>query len=182
VSILTIHGRMMVPVVMDADHALRLHRVRGQADLISRDGQFYLAVVVDGPAPPPLHPHDWLGVDLGIVNIAADSNGTTYSGGQVNGLRKRHAKLRQRLLSQDTKSANRLLKKRRRKEHRFATDVNHRIAKQPVAKAQDTGRGIALEDLTGIRHRTTVRQAQRRVQQSGAFHQRRSLFVNLHGG
>jgi hypothetical protein len=91
VSILTIHGRMMVPVVMDADHALRLHRVRGQADLISRDGQFYLAVVVDGPAPPPLHPHDWLGVDLGIVNIAADSDGTTYSGGQVNGLRKRHA-------------------------------------------------------------------------------------------
>jgi transposase len=52
-----------------------------------RDGQFYLAVVVDVPEPPPLQPDDWWGVDLGIVNIATDSDGTTYSGGQVNGLR-----------------------------------------------------------------------------------------------
>jgi putative transposase len=175
VSILTLAGRQIIPVVMNSYHRARLDRIRGQADLIYRDGQFYLAVVVDVPEPPPLHPDDWLGVDLGIVNIAADSDGQTYSGAHVNGLRKRHAKLRQRLQQKGTKSAKRLLKKRPRKEHRFATDVNHRIAKQLVAKAQGTGRGMALEDLTGIRNRITVRRAQRRRQQSWAFYQLRSF-------
>jgi len=175
VSILTLAGRQLIPVVLNGYHQARMDRIRGQADLIYRDGQFYLAVVVDVPEPPTLHPDDWLGVDLGIVNLAADSDGQTYSGDQVNGLRQRHARLRQRLQKTGTKSAKRLLKKRRRKEARFATDVNHRIAKQLVAKAQDTRRGIALEDLTGIRDRITVRRAQRRRQHSWSFHQLRSF-------
>jgi IS605 OrfB family transposase len=177
VSILTLAGRQIIPVVMDSYHRARLDRIRGQADLISRDGTFYLAVVVNVPEPPPLQPDDWLGIDLGIVNIAADSDGQTYSGGQVNGLRKRHAKLRQRLQKKGTKSAKRLLKKRRRKEARFAADVNHRMATQWVTKAQGTRRGIALEDLTGIRDRMTVKKAQRRRQHSWAFHQLREFIV-----
>ena len=177
VSILTLEGRMLVPVTMGAYQSQRLRRVRGQADLIYRDGTFYLAVVVDVPEPPPLQPDDWLGVDLGIVNIAADSDGQTYSGGPVNGLRKRHAKLRRRLQQKGTKSAKRLLKKRRRKEQRFAANENHRIAKQLVTKAQDTRRGIALEDLTGIRDRITVKKAQRRRQHNWAFHQLREFLV-----
>lgn len=80
-SILTLQGRILVAVAMGAYQSQRLRR---QADLIYRDGTFYLAVVVDVPEPPPLAPDDWLGADLGIVNIAADSDGTTYSGGQVN--------------------------------------------------------------------------------------------------
>ncbi len=177
VSILTLAGRQIIPVVMDSYHRARMDRIRGQADLIVRDGQFFLAVVVDVPEPPPLHPDDWLGVDLGIVNLAAASDGTTYSGNPVNGLRKCHAKLRQRLQKKGTKSAKRLLKKRRRKEHRVATDVNHRIAKQLVAKAPGTRRGIALENLQGIRDRITVRRAQRRHQHSWAFDQLRALIV-----
>ena len=175
VSILTLQGRILVPVTMGAYQAQRLRRVRGQADLIYRDGTFYLAVVVDVPEPPPLQPDDWLGVDLGIVNVAADSDSTTYSGGQINGLRKRHAKLRQRLQKKGTKSAKRLLKKRRRKEQRFATNENHRIAKQVVTHAQDTRRGIALEDLQGIRDRITVRRPQRRRHHSWAFAQLRTF-------
>jgi putative transposase len=175
VSILTLAGRQIIPVVLDGYHRARLDRIRGQADLIYRDGQFYLAVVVDVPEPPPLQPDDWLGVDLGIVNIAADSDGETYSGGHLNSLRKRHAKLRQRLQQTGTKSAKRLLKKRRRKEHRCATHVNHIISKRLVAQAQGTGRGIALEDIQGIRDRITVRKAQRRSQHSWAFHQLRSF-------
>jgi len=177
VSILTLDGRHIIPVVLDGYHRARMDRIRGQADLIYRDGTFYLAVVVDVPEPPPLQPDDWLGVDLGIVNIAADSDGTTYSGGQVNGLRKRHAKLRQRLQQKGTKSAKRLLKKRRRQESRFATAVNHQIAKQLVTHAQDTRRGIALEDLTGIRDRMTVKKAQRRRQHSWAFYQLRQFIA-----
>ena len=175
VSILTLKGRQIIPVILSEYQMARLKRVRGQADLIYRDGTFYLAVVVDMPEPPINEPRDWLGVDLGIANIAADSDGDIYSGGHLNGLRKRHAKLRARLQTKGTKSAKRLLKKRGGKESRFARNVNHIISKKLLAKAKDTGRGIALEDLKGIRDRITVRKAQRRVQHSWAFHQLRSF-------
>ena len=39
---------------------------------------------------------------------------------------------------------------------KFSKDVNHCISKKLVAKAKDTQRSIALEDLTGIRSRVTV--------------------------
>lgn len=175
VSLLTLNGREIIPFVFGQYQRMRFKNVRGQVDLIYRDGRFFLAVVVDVPEPPPDKPEDFLGVDLGIKNIAADSDGNTYSGGQVNGLRGRHARLRQRLQSKGTGSARRLLKKRRRKESRFAADVNHTISKRLVAKAKGTGRGIALEDLHGIRDRVTVRKAQRRSHHSWSFHQLRSL-------
>ncbi|MCY0897357.1 MAG: hypothetical protein OWU33_00240 [Firmicutes bacterium] len=130
VSMLTLPGRIRLPSVRGAYHAPRLRRVRGQADLRYREGTFSLAVVVGCAGTPPRPPDDGLGVDRGMVNIAADSDGDTYSGTHVNGLRTRHAKLRQRLQKRGTKSAKRLLKKWRRKEARFAADVNHRIAKQ----------------------------------------------------
>jgi putative transposase len=175
VSLLTLHGREIIPFVFGQYQQLRFKNVRGQADLIYRDGKFFIAVVVDVPEPPPNKPTDFLGVDLGIKNIAADSDGKTYSGGKVNGLRGRNARLRQRLQSKGTKSAKRLLKKRRRKESRFAADVNHTISKQLVATAKGTGRGIALEDLKGIRDRVTVQKAQRRNHHSWSFHQLRSF-------
>ena len=176
-SILTLAGRIVVPYVVGAYQQERLaaYGVRGQADLIYRDGVFYLAVVIDLPEPPEFDPTGWLGVDLGIVNIATDSDGEVFSGGKVNGLRKRYAKLRARLQSKGTRSAKRLLRKRRRKEARFARDVNHTISKRLVAKALDTARGIALEDLTGIRERVTVRKAQRRVHDSWSFYQLRTF-------
>ncbi|PSR22228.1 MAG: hypothetical protein C7B45_07605 [Sulfobacillus acidophilus] len=76
-----------------------------------------------------------------------------------------------------TKSAKRRLQKRRKKEHRFAANENYPIAKQWVTTAQDTRRGIGLEDLTGIRARITVQKAQRRRQHSWAFDQLRQLIV-----
>lgn len=72
------------------------------------------------------------------------------------------------------------LKTHRRKEQRFATHENHRIAKQLVTHAQDTRRGLALEDLTGIRDRITIRRAQRRRHHSWAFHQLRHFIEAKH--
>ena len=74
-----------------------------------------------------------------------------------------------------TRSVKRLLRKRRRREMRFASHVNHAIAKDLVAKAKGTGRGIALEDLRGIRSRITARRAQRRDLHSWAFGQLRAF-------
>lgn len=174
VSIATLAGRIEVPVVGgDYLDVVRAGMLRGEAKLICRGGEFFLAVAVEVAEPAAPEADVWLGVDLGIVNLAVDSDGETFEGTHLNGLRYRHARLRQRLQKKGTKSAKRLLQKRRRREARHARNVNHVIAKKVVAKAEGTGRGIALEDLGGIRSRTTVRKAQRRSHHSWAFGQLR---------
>ncbi|WP_203330512.1 RNA-guided endonuclease InsQ/TnpB family protein [Rhodovastum atsumiense] len=177
VSVLTVDGREIMPWVAGAYQHARLDRVRGQADLIYRDGQFFLYVTIDVGDVPPGDPTEYLGVDLGRKNIAADNDGETFSGAHIANLRNRHARLRRKLQKKGTKSAKRLLKRRRAKESRFARDVNHRISKAIVRKAKDTGRGIALEDLKGIRARTTVRRSQRRAHHSWSFHQLRAFLT-----
>lgn len=175
VSLLTNDGRAIMPWVCGAYQHARMDRARGQADLIYRDGKFFLYVTIDVGDVPPGDPTEYIGVDLGLKNIAADSDGETFSGAHVANLRNRHARLRRKLQKKGTKSAKRLLKRRRAKESRFARDLNHRISKAIVRKAKDTGRGIAVEDLTGIRERTTVRKAQRRAHHSWAFAQLRAF-------
>ena len=171
VSILTLEGREIIPVILGGYQAARLNRVRGQADLLYQGGKFYLCAVIEVSEEPMLEVTEYLGVDLGIVEIASDSDGNSYSGKQVNTLRAHHANIRSKLQAKGTKSAKRLLVKRSLKESRFAKQENHRIAKELVRRAKDTCRGIALEDLSGIRMRVTVRKAQRRVHHSWAFHQ-----------
>ena len=118
------------------------------------DGKWYLYATVEAPAAPLTDPiNGFVGVDMGIVNIATSSDGDMAAGAQLNRYRKRQLNLRKRLQAKKTSSARRLLKKRRRKEARFAADINHQISKRIVAEAQRTGRGIAVEQLTGIRAR-----------------------------
>jgi IS605 OrfB family transposase len=112
-----------------------------------------------------------MGVDLGIANIATTSDGARHVGKGLNAHRHRQRQLRRRLQRKATKSAKRLLKKRRRKEARFAADTNHAIAKRIVTVAERTGRGIALEDLQGIRDRVRLRKPQRVTLHSWSFHQ-----------
>ncbi|GFP26542.1 hypothetical protein HKBW3S25_02037, partial [Candidatus Hakubella thermalkaliphila] len=133
-SILTLQGRIRVPMVVSQYHEGLLcgRRVRGQADLILQKGVFYLLLVVDVPEGKPNSDNGFIGVDLGIVNIAVDSTGEVFSGATVNGLRKRHIKLRKKLQAKGTKSAKKLLRKRSKKEKLFARDVNHCISKKLV--------------------------------------------------
>jgi putative transposase len=177
VSILTNDGRQIMPWVCGAYQHAQRDRVRGQADLIYRDGKFFLYVTIDVGDVPEGNPVEYLGVDLGRRNIAADNDGETFCGAHNASLRRRHARLRRKLQRKGTKSAKRLLRARRRKEARFASDLNHRISNQIVRKAKDTGRGIAVEDLLHIRTRTTVRKPQRRAHHSWAFAQLRSFLT-----
>jgi IS605 OrfB family transposase len=93
----------------------------------------------------------------------------------VEATRKRLAGLRSVLQSVGTKNAKRHLKKLGCRETRFKRDVNHVVSKAIVAKAKDTLRAIALEDLSGICKRVTVRKAQRSRSHSWAFRQLRSF-------
>ncbi len=175
VSLLTLSGRVLVPLLFGAYQQARMDAIQGQADLIYRKGIFYLAVTLDIPTPPPDAVTDTLGVDLGIINLATDSQGETFSGQLVEQNRKRHHGLRQRLQKRGTKSAKRHLKKLSGREARFKKNTNHVISKRIVAKAKANGQGIALEELRHIRKRTdsTVRRSQRSRHSSWSFGQLR---------
>jgi len=140
---------------------------------ILRNGIFYLYTTVNVEEPPEGEPEDVLGIDMGIVNIATTSDGDNFAGAHLNSLRARNRRLRKRLQRKDTKSAKRLLVKRRVKESRFATSVNHTISKRIVAVAQGTNRALALEDLSGIRDRVSARKPHRAALHSWSFFQLR---------
>ena len=68
------------------------------------------------------------------------------------------------------------LKKLSGQEKRFRQNENHIISKKLAAKAKGTARRIALEDLSGIRERVTVRGPLQRARIAGwAFFQLRSF-------
>ena len=54
VSLMCLDGRELIPMRYGAYQAARLDRAKGQADLILRDGRFYLYVTVDLPTAPPI--------------------------------------------------------------------------------------------------------------------------------
>ncbi len=176
-SLLTLSGRVLVPFLFGQYQESRMDAIKGQADLIYRKGTFYLAVTLEVPEPIPGVPDGTLGVDLGMVNLATDSEGETFSGDLVEQNRKRNQALRQRLQKRGTKSARRHLKKLSGREARFRRNTNHVISKRIVAKAKATNQAIAIEDLRHIRTRTdsTVRKSQRAKHSSWAFGQLRSF-------
>ena len=81
------------------------------------------------PEAAPIKPTEFLGVDLGIVNIAADSDGTVHSGEAVEKIRRKHQTSRKTRQRKGTKSAKKRLKKLAGKEARFRKQENHRISK-----------------------------------------------------
>ncbi|WP_328808922.1 RNA-guided endonuclease InsQ/TnpB family protein [Nonomuraea montanisoli] len=173
VSIWTTAGRLRGIAFTGSARQLALlvkHR-KGESDLVWREGMWFLHATVGVPDVPVTVPDGFVGVDLGIANLATTSEGVRHSGKGLNAVRHRHRELRRRLQAKRTKSAKRLLKRRRRKEARFAANINHSIAKQIVTEAERAGRGIALEDLRGIRDRVRLRKPQRVTLHAWSFHQ-----------
>ena len=75
----------------------------GETDLICRDGKWFLYATVEAPEAPLLQPvNGFLGVDLGIVNIATSSDGDRAAGARLNRYRKRQQRLRARLQAKKT--------------------------------------------------------------------------------
>ncbi|WP_229811648.1 RNA-guided endonuclease InsQ/TnpB family protein [Streptosporangium pseudovulgare] len=174
VSIRTVRGRIKDLAFTGSAEQLTMlaaHR-RGESDLVCRDGMWFLIATCEVPeAPLNAEPCGWIGVDRGIVNLATTSDGVDHSGEGLARYRRRMARLRAELQAKGTKSARRKLKKRAGREARHATHTNHKISKEIVADAQRTGRGIAVEDLAGIRERVRLWPSQRATLSSWPFHQ-----------
>ncbi|XKK64654.1 transposase [Streptomyces sp. ARC32] len=173
VSIWTTAGRIRgVRFVCSADGLTMLQQYRkGESDLIERDGALYLIATCEVPEAEEYEPDGFIGVDLGIVNIATTSTGYQAGGRGLNRRRTRERDLRGKLQKKNTKSAKRRLKARARKEQRHVKHTNHVIAKRIVTEAERTSAGIALEDLGGIRQRVRLRKPQRVTLHSWAFAQ-----------
>ncbi|MFJ9870990.1 RNA-guided endonuclease InsQ/TnpB family protein [Streptomyces sp. NPDC101165] len=173
VSIWTTAGRLKgvrFACSIDAFKVLQQYR-EGESDLVMRDGVFYLIATCEVPEAETYDPDGWIGVDLGIVNIATASTGYQAAGRGLNRYRKRQLALRAKLQKKRTKSAKRRLKERSRREQRHVKNTNHIIAKTIVTEAERTSTGISLEELKGIRQRVRLRKPQRVALHSWAFAQ-----------
>ncbi|AZM50702.1 transposase [Streptomyces sp. WAC 06738] len=173
VSIWTTAGRLKgVRYTGQPDHlkTLREYR-RGETDLMYRGGKWFLLAVCEIPEPQVYQPVDWIGVDRGTTNLATTSDGANYQGRRLTRYRRWHTKKRGELQVKKTRSAKRRARRRARRESRHASHINHRISKEVVAVAQRTRRGIALEQLDGIRERGTASRDQRARLSSWPFAQ-----------
>ena len=94
VSILTLQGRLAIAMQMGEYQRLQMGRGHGQADLVLVDGVFYLLLVIETPTAPTMDPNGFIGVDLGIVQIASDSDGESFSGETIENTRRRYHELR----------------------------------------------------------------------------------------
>lgn len=192
VSIWTLSSRILVPFVCGKRQAELLRTRQGESDLCSRGGMFFLFATCDAQEPTIAPCTDFLGVDLGVANLATTSDGECYSGEGVEAVRRRCHRARKaigrkmhRSQKRSTRrNARRAMRRIGNREGRFRRHQNHCISKQIVARAKDTQRGLAVEDLKGVRERTRFRKAQRAKMGGWAFHQLRAFLsykAKLHG-
>jgi len=155
-----IRKREKVGVLLDDNAVRSLARGRLCSSALleyrERSGEFYMIFSVDIVEPEPDKNGGVLGIDLGVVNIAVLSDGTTYTSERLEAIRRKRLRVRRELQARSTPSSRKRLKKIGSREARFRRDENHCISKQIVQHAKDTGCAIALEDLSGINASTTV--------------------------
>jgi transposase len=66
-----------------ANTCVDFDRMRGQSDLFYKNNQFYIILIVDAPDKSEYDPVGVLGVDLGIVNLAVDSDRQIFESSKV---------------------------------------------------------------------------------------------------
>ncbi|MCS3672402.1 IS605 OrfB family transposase [Salinibacter ruber] len=161
ISLSTVKGRQK-PITLDiGDYQKDLLSGRDPSSAvvfrkrINGDVTYYAGIHIEVEEPPPNlgEDHDWVGVDLGVENLATLDDGTQFVGEDVNRVRDRYNRTRASLQSKGTKGAKRVLRRLSGRERRYQKSVNHRLSKQIVEKAKAEGKGIRLEDLSGIRDR-----------------------------
>lgn len=125
--------------------------IKGEADLVYKKGKFYLFQTVDVPEEDIEDVEAFLGIDLGLVSIATLSNGKEFNSKKLQDYREKRQKVRSSVQSKRTRGSKKLLKRLSGRERTTASIINHTIAKQIVQLAKEENKGIALEDLKGIR-------------------------------
>lgn len=125
--------------------------IKGEADLVYKKSKFYLFQTIDVPEEDVEDVEEFIGVDMGLLEIAALSNGKKFSSKKLNDYREKRQKVRSSLQRKGTKGSKKVLKRLSGRERTTSTIINHTISKQIVQLAKSDGKGIAIEDLKGIR-------------------------------
>jgi putative transposase len=175
VSIWSVGGRQTIPYVCGDQQKQLLQSRQGETDLVYRKGNFFLLAVCEIAEPTVQELEDAIGVDFGMVRIATDSDGETFTGERVENKRQAYVKRRSEVQKVGSRAARRKLKKMSGKQRRYQSNENHRISKELVVKAKGTNCAIAIENLKGIATRTTVRKSQRARHSNWAFSQLREF-------
>jgi len=177
ISISTITGRLKLKLRLGN---FQRHLLKGQTPKAgtlcydSRKKNFYINLVID-TLTPEASSDGAMGVDLGINRIATTSDGERFTGRRINRIRERYQRTRSSMQAKGTKGAKRALKRLSGRQARFAKDTNHKLSKTLIGRAN--GRAIVMEDLRGIRERTSKQgRALRRMLGRWSFYQLR-LFV-----
>lgn len=186
VSFPTLEKRVGVPVVVEPYQRKYLEMIlsggaeQGSARLVRRGKEWYIHLSVTITVEREKKPEKIMGVDLGFIDLlVASVSGQTlfFPGGELAYIRRRYAKLRKKL---QKAGAHRALKELGDKEHRWVTDVNHKISRILIEFAKLHGvTKIRMEDLTGVRWARYQRKEQRkdpgRSLHSWAFYQLRQF-------
>ena len=173
VSISSVDGRLKMPFICHNQNYFPY--IKGEADLVYRKGKFYLFQTVDIPDTEVKDVEEFIGCDFGITDICVTSDKIIYNNTQLNNVREKYFKVRKSLQRKGTKGSKKVLKRLSGREKRFQTITNHTISKQIVQSAKKQKKGIAIEDLKGIRFTTKVRKEQRRKHNAWAFYQLRQF-------
>ena len=142
--------------------------------LFEKNGEIWICLTFD--IPKVLSQNKLaVGVDVGICNLAATSEGNLYQDKQFNG-RKRKLRFNKRKLqskSKISKSARRKLKKLKHKERKINQNFSHHLANKIISDTKaDT---IVLENLKSIKVKKHKYQNKNRISQVPMFELRRIL-------
>ena len=140
------------------------------ADLLYRNGAFWLHLVVSCAVSTVSPTGKAIGVDLGINRLAVTTHPRFFGGKRIKETNNRYFRLRRSLQAKGTKSAKRHLKQLSGRLERFQKDANHAVSKQ-IVSACHPGDTLVMENLTDIRERTKGRRKQRRAMSNWSFSQ-----------
>ena len=149
VSLWCIGGRQKINFI--CHNPAYIPYIKGEADLIYKKGKFYLFQTVDVPEHDIEDVEGFIGVDFGLVSIATLSNGKDFCSKSLNDYKDKREKIRSSVQSKRTRGSKKLLKRLLGRERTTVSIINHTIAKQIVKIAKEENKGIALEELSGIR-------------------------------
>jgi len=174
--------RIYLPLIVNSDYQeeyirglLKGEYMKGSADLVKKDDEFYFYVVIKKEVHIPKVSREFtpVGVDLGINNLACvtvlGKSVKFFSGKRVIWKKRHLNKIKADLQSRKNQK---FLKKIKGKERRFINHINHEISSYIIKQAKKLEKAvIVLEDLRYILQRTKVRKKQRYLHNSWAFRQ-----------
>jgi putative transposase len=126
------------------------------AELLERDGVWWLHVVVTVPAPEIAPSEQVVGVDLGLSRPAVLSTNRFLGKRVWKAHEGRLFKLKRALQKKGTKSAKRHLRNLRHRQMRFRHDCDHLLSKR-IVEAVEPGATIVVENLKELRRRVKTR-------------------------